>query len=67
MLQKVIAPDQFGNQVFRWDTQNRIISTVHDGNLLYYRLGDDWEFHFLKSEPKKKPKQKLSEYPTATE
>jgi len=58
MIQKVIAPDQFGNQVFRWDKQRNTISIVHDRQVLFYKLANDNEFHFLKSEAKTKPEGK---------
>jgi hypothetical protein len=28
---------------------------VHDGSVLFYELGDDNEFHFIRSEAKAKP------------
>jgi hypothetical protein len=55
MVQKVLAPDQFGNQVFRWDKQHRTISIVHDGSVLFYKLGNGNEFHYIRSEAKAKP------------
>jgi hypothetical protein len=54
MVQKVTAPDAFGNQAFRWDNQQNVISVVHDGNVLFYKLSDDNEFHFIRSEAKSK-------------
>jgi hypothetical protein len=58
MVQKVLAPDEFGNQVFRWDKQHNTLSLVHSGAVLFYELGDDNEFHYIKSEAKSKPEGK---------
>lgn len=54
MVQKVLSPDQFSNQVFRWDKQHNVISIVHDGSVLFYELGSNNEFHFIRSEAKTK-------------
>jgi hypothetical protein len=50
MVQKVLAPDEFGNQVFRWDKQQHIISIVHDGSVLFCELDDDNEFHYCSAD-----------------
>jgi len=54
MSKKVLTPDPLKKQVFRWDKHQRIISLPHpqSRDVLFYELGEDFNFRFLRSEPK---------------
>ena len=54
MIQVVKADDQYGSQLFQWDTVNQIISLPHGKMIWFLQLGDDEQFKVVERKPKLK-------------